>query len=740
MLITDLVRLRRERGDNGMKEDDPVVSQFRLYKTWAAGQTVCNSVFAGPKLKNADRYYFQQWEDANSEIQGTISRIRLGLRVVGERVEPRVAVESSPSEEEAGDGGRCPADLGPVRGSPAGGGRLLSSPASRGSWVADTNGGGRVRRGAGRSRLLVRNVYISDGFSELSPDCLVENSEDDRVFWQTVDRRQKIRSRTRSSGANNLGARLVPLVSSEEGDRLPGQRLPGRGRALPPPVPLSALDCPWKGNVTSGLIPLHGKLTPRRKLFGKAETEEEDSAAAAEVPVAATESAGAAAAAVDEVDSSPGQEQQGGDGGEKRNEADEVSEISQAAHSLSLSAAAARKREGLLQGAVPKLKPCVTFRLPSASVSPGASSNKRQAPPPSNISKKSVANNNTAKKKKSGQPGQGAGAAALPANSSNSRTTPDFTVSGVKTGIANTIVEHNLLLTILENAASTFETVGEVKREQFSRVCASFCSLAVTLQEAKEHDRTLQMNDQVEISPLLKASLRVVQYEQAEVDLSLLLQKVVKGSLQRPDLKYFNTDEGRLLYAQWLSTADPRLIERLGCVSPALMEAYVLLWGRAEEYDCLGEDRQQQRTIRAILGLELVMQFFRSSPEAFSFLVAYYAMRVRESILASVDDTINMSLGPGGMRADDTFSASPGRARSVLPRQLGPESNYKLMKGRLLAKVQETGVSMASSIKESCRLVEQAADKLESVDQKLRLLLGEENALSNTLSNLRESR
>ena len=134
------------------------------------------------------------------------------------------------------------------------------------------------------------------------------------------------------------------------------------------------------------------------------------------------------------------------------------------------------------------------------------------------------------------------------------------------------------------------------------------------------------------------------------------------------------------------------------------------------------------------------MQFFRSSPEAFSFLVAYYAMRVRESILASVDDTINMSLGPGGMRADDTFSASPGRARSVLPRQLGPESNYKLMKGRLLAKVQETGVSMASSIKESCRLVEQAADKLESVDQKLRLLLGEENALSNTLSNLRESR
>ena len=47
---------------------------------------------------------------------------------------------------------------------------------------------------------------------------------------------------------------------------------------------------------------------------------------------------------------------------------------------------------------------------------------------------------------------------------------------------------------------------------------------------------------------------------------------------------------------------------------------------------------------------------------------------------------------------------------------------------------------MASSIKESCRLVEQAADKLESVDQKLRLLLGEENALSNTLSNLRESR
>ena len=718
-----------------------IVEKWRVWRNWAAGETVTGAVFAGPRLVGADRYYFYSCENEEGELLVSINRIKLSLTPVGKTNPARVAEESSSSEKESVDD-RCPADSEPVRGSPAGGSALLLSPASRGSWIADNNGGGRVRRGVSRGRIMLKNLYVSEGHSELSPDNLQDCSDDERLYWMAAERRRN-RPRSLSHGANLKTARFVaPLNSAEDGDPPFPFRPPGRVRVLPPPVPARLENYPRKGNVPGYLQVLPGKsISPRRRLVYKVGQAEPAGAAGP-----ANDVGGEERTKVDEVDGGrgAGQKDRKTDEGEVRGaeggRPDQVSEISEAAHQLSLSSHRATRIEGQRLGAIPKpTRSNVTFKLPSDHSNSDSSSTKRlrrvRAPtggrdlvPPARLAERKARNpvprldieSNTA---------------WLDLNHQNPRW-----VAGVVEGIARTTADHSLLQKLLETMAWSAEQFRGNPRKQLCRVSAAFCSLVVDLQEAKEHDSRLQVKDSVDISPQLTISLNLVQFEQAEVSRSAIQGTTEPGSLKRPDLEFFTTEEGEYLYAIYLSLADMKRSSRVQCLLRGLHQALVILLDKSEKFDWLGDSELQQRTCRAIAGLQTVIEIYTASPDAFSRLVFYYMMRSREGEGKDVDDTLHLGDNDDGMEMEVSFAGPPIRPPRSFPRQLDPVRNFTVLKTRLIAKIEEVGMVLSKIVLETGVAMDQVGGKLEYADNRLKLLFAEENALFETLDSLRLQR
>ena len=720
---------------------EQLVEKWRVWRNWAAGETVTGAVFAGPRLVGADRYYFYSCESEDGELLVSINRIKLSLTVVGKTNPARVAEESSSSEKGSVDD-RCPAESEPVRGSPAGGSALLVSPASRGSWIADNNGGGRVRRGVSRGRIMLKKLYVSEGHSELSPDNLQDCSDDERLYWLAAERRRN-RPRSMSHGANLKTARFVaPLNSAEEGDPPFAFRPPGRARVLPPPIPARLENYPRKGNVPSYLQVLPGKsISPRRRLVYEVGRAETDGAAGLADNVGGEERTG-----VDEVDGGrgAGQKDKKADGGEVKGaeggRPDQVSEISEAAHQLSLSSRRATSLEGQRLGAIPKPpRSNVTFKLPSDHSNSDSSSAKRLKRVRAPTGGKDLVSPVRQAKRKDENRVTLVTIESACAWVDLSHQHPRW-VGGVVDGIARTIADHSLLHKLLETMAWSAEQFREDPRKELCRVSAAFCSLVVTLQEAKECDPKLQAKDCVDISPKLQISLKLVRFEQAAVSRSAITGTTEPGNMKRPDLEFFTTEQGEYLYAIYLSLGDLKRSARVQCLLQGLHEAYVILLDKSEKLDWFGDSELQQRTCRAINGLETVMAIFTASPDAFSRLVFYYMMRSREDEVASVDDTLHVGDNDDGVEMEVSFAGPPARPIRSFPRQLDPVKNFTVLKTRLIAKIEEVGTVLSKVVLETGVAMDQVGGKLEYVDNRLKLLFAEENALFETLNSLREQR
>ena len=708
----DLLMSRR----HGVDKDsfDQLVADWIMYKNWKAGETVTNTVFSGPKLSGIDRFYHQHHKDSNGRDNYNIFCIKLGLQFDKDPQIARVAVESSGTDGENESWQKCPGESGPVKCSPVGGGRLLASPAGRGSWVAEY-GGGRTRRGARHGKVLKKSLYVSDGFSEISPDNLSTDSGDDRMYWQAAKMREE-RVRSRSSGAGHKACRVVPWVSNEEGDQY---------RPLHPIAHPDLLLVPRKGNVAPGLSPLPGKIIPpRRRLVYQ------DSGS----PVAASDVQ--QSGDLDEVDGGRTRDKPVKAGAEELAEIDEdgavggdvheVSEISKAARALSISSTKKRREQSKL-GAISKTsgpKPTVKFSLTGGSNSQFPEKKEKRS------GTKLLLESQTKRSKAAEDQTK---AVVLPVlQNAKPWAALDYReenwVKAVEEDLARTIADHSPLLQLLETMAWSFEGWSADSEYQLSRLCASFCGLVILLQEAKEEDMRLQRVDSVDISPLLTTCLSFVQYEQMVVSkLKLNQDKYQKGSHDHPDLLWFETEEGRTLHAISLSLTDAKLDARLRCLHKGLQTAFLLVWRKAERMEWPGDSQLRQRLLMSISGLEQIRSFFGDRSDAFTFLVYFYMIRAKDSNRAPFDDT-NIELMEVG---NETFGTKVKPIRSH-PWQLDSRRNFSLAKRRLLMKIKEQGSEISSLAGEAQGMVDHLRQMLEQAENRHSILLGEENALMNS--------
>ena len=773
---------QRDHSDSYWEQEEilALIKAWVEFNNWKADSLLHNTIFAGPRLDSRRRFYPFQEEVAG---QGSVHRIystKLSLEI-RTREPPRVAQSSGSSNEDQkgemgkcpGEKGKCPGEKGEVKSSPKGGGRLVTSPVGRGALLAEQNLTKRSR--PEHKRLLLKPVYITEGYSELSPDNLPSDSNDERLYWQRAEDRRRYRSF--SQGAREMRCRTEEVRSAEEGDPCPGlqklQRLRVQGRALFPHAPLSharLVNYPRKGNTRSYFTPLPGKLIqPRRRLkFGnnkwesapetvgalnnkqqdeqaekveekmdevdgadgrpgywgaaQMETEAEEQV---EPPAGAGDAAGGAPGAADLPQQQNPSELDAAAGGGSALPAvprDEVSEISEAArrapmqggaslgaipkHSARLSC-----RTGAGQGldqinSPPRPKPTVSFVIQSPQGGAGSSASAGRKP-------------------------EGTAQPAVPYWWELSTDNPKW-IRYMEQDLKTSIVNHSECLQVLETLSWSIEKSAEVPVTTFARVAAALAGLVINIQSEKEGNPSLQAVDRVDLSPLLVSSVALVKHEQRQLTRLLLGGDEEPGSKDRPNLDWFGREDGKLAFAMNVSVMEPRLVSKIGCFSEALQHTYLALWQKCEAMDWSGEEEKRGLVMRAISGLEIIVDLASNFSEEFNRLVCHYIFFALNSRGQEIDDTVveEMETSFSTLAAS---SLSPSRQSDCL-------KPYSTTRKRLFVSMRELGSSLAGSAAEALTLLDRIKEILEYSRSRVGLVFAQENTLRNLLETVRQER